>query len=491
MRGKILIVALLSLVVISCDEDKFLDRPPISETTDANFPESANDLLLATNSVYNTLRVWNFHEGGFPLLTLVSDDATKGSNPGDGVEVAPYDNFTFTADDGGLLRWWSTIYQGIRRANLVINTADDIEMDEDLKNRYLGEVRFLRGYFYGIMVRAWGDVPIVLEVNPTSDLSRSPKQQLLDEIIIPDLEFAIENLPEKSDYVTDDLGRATGGGAKALLARMHLFFGNFDEVETLTLEIINSGQYDLEPNFQDAFSEDFEYGQESIFEIGAIPLDAVQGGNQYANTFGIRGSPNRGWGFGRPAYPMLLDFGNDPRLDPTVIFLGETLGGVLTVGDANTPDTTMVNGSIVEIECYNQKVWVSGNDTQTSFGHNKRIIRYVDVLLMAAEALNENDNPTDALIYLELVRERARGGDAGVLPEVTTTNKSDLRDAIIDERRFELALEGHRFWDLVRTEKAESVLGPLGFVSGIHELFPIPESEVNISEGLITQNFGY
>lgn len=489
---KYTIIFSIIFILTACNEDEFLDRAPIAATTDATFPVSSNDLLLATNGTYNVLRIWNFHEGGFPLLNIVSDDMTKGSNPGDGAAIAPYDNFTNTADEGSMSRWWSTLYQGIRRANLVINYAAGIEINEALRNRYVAETRFLRGYFYSILIRAFGDVPIVLDVNPASDITRSPVQEIIDDIVVPDLEFAAQNLPEKSEYDVADNGRATRGAAKALLARIYLYFGDFTKVESLTLEVINSGQYDLEPNYSDAFSENFEYGQESVFEIGALGATFAEGGNQFANTMAIRSTPNRGWGFGRPAYSLLQDYGNDPRLDPSVIFLGEVLAGVETVGDASTPDTTYNStNDIVEIECYNQKIWVEGTDTQSAFGHNKRIIRYADVLLMAAEALNENGNPAEALVYLEMIRNRARGGDISVLPEITVTNKSQLRQAILEERRFELAMEGLRFWDLVRTGRAATVLGPFGFTEGIHEHFPIPQSEVNISEGAIIQNPGY
>ena len=110
---------MMLVIFFSCDEDDFLNRPPIAQTVEADFPRTADDALLAVNGIYNTLRIWNFHEGGFPVLSFVSDDLTKGSNPSDGIAIAPYDNFTYTADEGSMERWWSTLYQGIRRANLV------------------------------------------------------------------------------------------------------------------------------------------------------------------------------------------------------------------------------------------------------------------------------------------------------------------------------------------------------------------------------------
>ena len=169
--------------------------------------------------------------------------------------------------------------------------------------------------------------------------------------------------------------------------------------------------------------------------------------------------------------------------------MGETLDGVLIIGDGTTPDETLDEfNNVTEIECYNQKVWYPGTNTITQWGHNRRLIRYADVLLMAAEALNENDKPGEALIYLNRVRERAREGNSIILPDITETNKDLLRDIILNERRHELALEGHRFWDLIRSGKASTVLAPLGFVAGKHELLPIPQNEIDISQGTLIQN---
>ena len=147
------------------------------------------------------------------------------------------------------------------------------------------------------------------------------------------------------------------------------------------------------------------------------------------------------------------------RLDASVIFLGEVLDGIEILGDDATTDTTRVDGQIVEIECYNQKVWTPGTTAQESFGHNQRIIRYADVLLMAAEAANENGSPNVALNYLNQVRARARAGNTDILPDITATDQATLRLLIEDERNYELAFEGLRYWDLVRTDRASTILG--------------------------------
>jgi len=492
---RIIILFSIGLVftLLGCSED-FLEQPPRGSLTVGSFPATAQDASLAVNASYNSLREWQINTGGFPLLDMMSDEATKGSNPGDGSAIAVYDQFAHTATEGSIERWYKTLYQSVKRTNLVINEVPAIEMDPVLRDRYVAEARFLRAYFYSILVRAFGDVPLVTVTDPSLELGRTAVSEILETLIYPDLEFAINTLPPKSGYDPEDLGRATSGAAMALMARIKLFYGDFEAVEQLTGDIIASNEYELAPTHGDAFTAAGEHGAESVFEVSAKPLDFTNGGNQYANTQAVRGTPNRGWGFCRPDYVNLVSLYEanlDPRRESTIIFLNEEIDGIIIKGDASTPDTTTSGGQIVEIECYNQKVWYPGTDATSSFGHNRRIIRYADVLLMHAEALNENGKSQQALSFLNAVRQRAREGNSAILPDITDTEKSVLKEKILQERKFELALEGLRFWDLVRTGKAEGVLGPMGFITGKNEVFPLPQSEVDISQGRITQNEGY
>ena len=486
---KIYLSAFVMLLFVLAGCESFLDKEPQGALTQTTFPTSASDALLAVNATYGTMLDVSFHSGTFPILDIMSDDARKGSNPQDqSSEIGPYDNFTFTKTGDLLTSWWATLYMGIKRANVVIEKVPVIEMDVNLRNRYVAEAKFLRALFYFDLVRAWGDVPLILNTNPASNLERSPKADVYKQIK-EDLLSAIAGLDEKNSQPTAELGRATKGSAKALLAKVYLFDGDFVNAEKYALEVINSKHYGLEPLFVNASSVDGEHGIESVFEIGAIGLEAA-GGDQYANVQGVRGTPNRGWGFNRPTPNLRASFEEgDPRLKGTIIDLGDVIDGIIIVGDGTTPDVTRDNeGNILETECYNRKVWTPGNNVATQFGHNRRIIRYADVLLMAAEALNENNKPAEALIYLNDVRERARQGNNTILPDITTTDKNSLRNIILNERRHELALEGHRFWDLVRTNKAAEVLGPLGFVTGKNELLPIPQSEIDLSQGTLKQN---
>lgn len=495
MAMKITKVICFAAALTACTD--FLDKEPQGSLTQASFPTTASDALQATNAVYASLRNWFYNSGGYPILDIMSDDAYKGSNTNDQLStVGAYDNFTFSPTGDGLDRWWATLYEGIRWANVVIEKVPDIQMDTTLRSRYIGEARFLRGLLYFDLVRAWGGVPLVTTTTPPLHLGRSSVDEIYN-LILSDLKFSETRLPGKSQQPFTDIGRATVGAADAMLAKVYLFRKDFLNAENYALKVIQSGEYSLEPRFIDANGVDGNNGVESVFEVGALGVEDFEGGGaQYANTQGVRGSPNRGWGFNRPSVDLRKSFETgDPRLKGTIIDLGDTIDGVYIKGDPDPANDPVLivnnNGDTVNIQCYNRKVWAPGNDTPSQWAHHRRIIRYADVLLMASEALNENGKPTQALIYLNQVRARARGGNNSILPDVTVTDKDLLREKILLERRHELAIEGHRFWDLIRTGNAPSVLGHLGFITGKHELLPIHQSEIDISQGSLTQNPNY
>jgi starch-binding outer membrane protein, SusD/RagB family len=485
-------IAISSLLFSGCQ--KFLEKEPQGMLTQQVFPTTASDALQATNACYESIREWAYNSGGYPILDIMSDDASKGSNPSDqSSTIGAYNNFAITTTQDGLDRWWSALYVGVKYTNVVIEKVPAINMNTELRTRYIAEARFHRALIYFDFLRAWGGVPLVTTTTPPLKLPRASTEEVYS-LILDDLNFAADNLPEKNAYPAADKGRATKGAAKSLLARVYLFKHDFVNAEKYALEVINSGQYGLEQLYVNANGIAGQNGIESVYEVGALQVDGTEnGGNQYANTQGVRGNPNRGWGFNRPTIDLRSSFeAGDPRIKGTIIDLGDTIDGIAILGDPSTPDVTKDNqGNIVEIECYNRKVWIPGDDVTTQWGHHRRLIRYADVLLMAAEALNENNKPSDALIYLNLVRARARQGNNSILPDITTTNQAELRNIILDERRHELGMEGWRFWDLVRTGRAATVLGPLGFVEGKNELLPIPQSEIDISQGILTQNPNY
>lgn len=451
--------------------------------------------MSATNAAYQILREGAYHRGFYPIDDIMSDDARKGSNPGDqAAELLPYDTYDHTTTSVFTSTWWRALYQGIRRANLVIERVPRVEMEPSLKARYLAEGRFLRALFYFDLVRAFGEVPLITTSTPSPGAVRSPVEEVW-RLINQDLRIAIEGLDEKSGQPTSDYGRATVGAAQALLGRAYLYQEQYDSAAFFSLAVINSMEYDLEPDFDNVHSQDFEHGIESIFEIGGIgePGGTIAGANQYTLSQGVRGTPNRGFGFNRPSLDLINSFEtDDPRMESTVIFLGEVLDGIEIIGDPGTQDEVRdENDNLIEIETYNQKIWVPGTTVFSNQAHNRRLIRFAEVLLNAAEALNEEGRSAEALPYLNRVRERAREGNALILADILTTDQDQLRELILTERRHELALEGFRFWDVVRMGKGVEIFGSLGFQSGKHELLPIPQAERDITNGLLTQNPGW
>lgn len=494
IKSYISLFFLAALLLSSACED-FLEQEPLGDLSTESFYNSQSDAVLATNAIYNAYRAW-FVTGGFPIADIMSDDMVKGSSPQDGADLNLINNFAFTPSEGAFSNIWSALFVGVRRANIVLEEVPEIEMDESLKTRLLAEAHFLRAAFYFELARSYGDLPKVLSSNPERQLTRSPVEEIYNEIIIPDLQFAIENLPLKSEYDEADLGRATRGAAQGLLAKVYLFRGNYTEAQDLAEAVINSGEYALPATFAEEFAPTQVQGPGAVFELSAIRDNFANGGNQYGETQGVRGTvlvdgepTGKGWGFGRPTLDIINFYEEgDPRMDASVIFLGDTIYGEIVIGDGGTPDTTFTeNGEIEQLETYNQKVFMTGTQF-AQYGHNRKILRYSDVLLIAAEAANENGNTAQALDYLNQVRTRAFGSTNAA---VTETDQAALRQIIYDERRAELAFEGERFYDLVRTGRAAEVLGPLGFEENKNELFPVPQSEIDITEGAMSQNPGY
>ena len=160
------------IIVAGCTD--FLNKEPQGSLTQASFPTSASDALQATNAVYAAVRIWYYNSGGYPILDIMSDDAYKGSNTNDQLStVGEYDNFTFNTTGDGLDRWWATLFEGIKWANVVIEKVPGIPMDTTLRSRYIGEAKFLRALFYFDLVRAWGGVPLVTTTQPPLHLGRA------------------------------------------------------------------------------------------------------------------------------------------------------------------------------------------------------------------------------------------------------------------------------------------------------------------------------
>ncbi len=475
----------------ACENSDFLEVKPQGVINANNFFQTSDHAVWATNAIYNQLRTWDLTS--FPWLAMtdiVSDDATKGSFPADAQRISTFDDFTYDSRFPDEVRLsWRGHYQGIFRANIAIEGIPKVpKMDDALRARLIGEGKFLRAHFYFNLVRWFGDVPLILSPLNQDQFytqTRTPVAKVYEQII-KDLTEAAAVLPEKSKYAPADLGRITRGAAKGLLAKVYLTLKDFSNTEKLTLEVINSGEYTLLPDFNKIFLPEGENSSESVWEVQATALpDTYAGSTPWNMVQGVRGTPNLGWGFNLPSDDLVRAFERgDPRREATILEVGE----VLPDGSAVVEDNKEIEG-----ERYNQKAWTPPHALLQDNGpSNLRMLRYADILLMAAEALNENGKTQDALKFLNQIRARARG-TRNVLPNITLTDKSQLREAIWRERRVELAMEQQRWFDLVRTNRAATVMRATGknFVPGKHELFPIPATEIALSSGAIAQNPGY
>lgn len=478
-------------LIAGCKKD-FLDRKPKGQLTFDTFFETSEQAVQATNAIYANFRSWEMC--AFPwigLTDIISDDADKGSTANDALYLVEVDQFSFDATNEAFSGAWAGHFRTISRANIAIENIPNVAMDEQLKSRLIGESKFLRAYSYLRLVQWFGELPIISQPL-TEDEYFTQKRRPLSEVydfIEKDLLDAIAVLPEKSEYAAGDLGRATKGAARGILAKLYLVKRDFVKAEKYALEVVNSGEYSLQPKYSDNFLPVGENGVESVFEIGAVAIQAAvagPGSTPYNMIQGVRGVPNLGWGFNRPSDDLIAAYEvGDPRRQATIIYVGEVLPDGATIVQ-NNPD--ILNAR------YNQKAWVPDHPgLQDNGPGNLRLLRYADVLLVAAEALNENGKAGEALVYLEMIRQRARGNNNFILPEVTTTDQSELRDIIYHERRVELAMEQHRWFDLLRWGAAAEVMQADGrnFVAGKHELLPIPQTEIDLSGGNLRQNPGY
>ncbi len=491
---RILFFISIILFISSCTDD-FLDRYPKGRWHHANYTSNDSlDISILVESKlgqgYGKLRNFWFSWAGLAMNNYTTPDVEKGSTASDGGVIAEFKAMSYTAGSEPLRQYYTECYNAIYFANEALVLANSMADTANVKNRLMAESLFLRSLMYYRLAQAFGGVPYVDKVLSQTD--KTPARSSREEIwgyIESDLKWAAQNLPTRVQRnATGNSGRPTQNAAKALLAKVYMYQKHWSNVFAITSEIINSGDNDLSTPYAEIFTEAKEYGSESVFEVYCEqkPSEQIYMSSQHAQIQGFRGIPNLGWGFNAPSQVLMDAYeAGDPRKKASIIQDGDTLDGKKSKADA------------AGYKFFNRKAYVSlaernlfgrASDPQ-GYWSNIRIIRYADVLLMHSEAACELGNFTEALAKLEMVRERARGGNAAVLPKITTTNQSELRAKIHQERRIELAMEWERFFDLVRWDEAKDVIP--NFVVGKHELFPIPQTEIDKSEGLIIQNPGY
>ncbi len=459
-----------ALNISSCDD--FVEEVDIVNPT----AEESGDIFTPTQFVTGVYGRQTDFAYAFPYLALtemISDNSDKGSDPTDtGGDKDLFDGLTYTASSPSIEAMWTQWYKAIGRATLAIEYTNAYEGTNDAaKERLIGEVKFLRALNYFWLVRSFGDVPIqsvdLIDRAPAAEVYAYIEQDLMD---------AIAALPLKSDYLSPDLGRATKGAAQGLLAKVYLYQKKWQEAADMANTVKTSNQYALEPDYATIWRESTENGPESLFEVQARGEVPAHGVAQYSQTQGARGPEGWGWGFNTPSEDLLNAFntnGDSIRRDATIIFAGEVLfNGRQVSAAASNPR-------------YNEKAFSAANEGQGDTDKNIRVLRYAEILLIRAEALNELGQSAAALDPLNEVRERVN------LADITTTDQSALRNAIYLERRLELAMEHDRWFDLIRTGQASAVMTALGLpFQEKNQLYPIPTGQL-IQTPEMTQNPGW
>ncbi len=506
-----------TLMLTSCDS--WLLEPSPGVTKLADFYTVGQTAIQNTNAAYVPL-MWEYNSTYFPewfIGDVVSDDALKGGQSvGDMADVYDMENFKTNSNNGYLLDFYRAQYQGIARCNLPIQEipkmTPDSTMSGNVQNRLVGELKFLRAMYYFRLVRIFGGVPKVTEVIESSSNWKQPRatKEEIYSLILSDLEDANSKLWKKSEYSSTDLGRATKGAAQAMLLKVNLYMHNYSEAKRWGDSIMTSNEYDLVPNYADNFTLAGENGPESVFEIQYMEdptSDYGEGDGFTRGTFTVILTRSRssklggGWGFNKPTQNLYNEYeSGDPRRDATILNP--------TDAQIETPAQEIYLG-----DRYLNRKYAMMNDDGTFYKltHptrgpiNNKVIRYADVLLMYAEACCELNDLTPAKNALEKVRARARGSLA-ILPAFPygtfADNQDDLRKAIRHERRVELGMEGHRWFDLCRwgiakqvmdaykaTESAEAQAEMAPFIANKDELMPIPSKEIDLNP--MEQNPGY
>ena len=483
----------LSLLFSACDS--FLEENPASNLVSEQFFGSEADAVAAINAVYDPLDGGAIFDGNINYMNSVETDEAERGQYGSASEDF-YNAHNITTDDGVIASFWQANYIGINRANLVIKYVPEIEdIDSDVQARIIGEARFLRSLYYINLVMAFGDVPLVSE--PTESLSDLDKERTptakVYELIEEDLKDAELALPA-SYSSSGDIGRPTSGAASALLARAYLYQDKFGDARTAALKVINSGNYSLFQDYGDLLLPEKKNGVEHIFSVQFLDGEVESAIGRYYGVNIVGGHPAIDIPFslrGESSWQIERSFYNafPETYRKRITFLPTEIPQYDNEG--NLTDSFPIAPHTIK---YRDPGKVNNNNEEGD--NNFNVIRYGDVLLMFAEADNEVNGPTEeGVAALNLIRQRARGvgledeDDASVYPDIDEgeVTQSELRDIILDERKWELCFEGLRRWDLLRTDR---YLDTFDDVTEKNLLFPIPLREITANSNL-TQNSGY
>jgi len=479
MKKKIYISVCLFLILSSCSQS-FIDLIPVSSVTVDIIYKTDKDFSDALTATYTPIR--NQYQDFWMLADMRADDSWEEYPKNN--DQSYCDLFTLHSGHGIMNNTWQRYYQAIFRANTILRKIEDFdESSIPNKKRYIGEARFLRALCYFDLVRIFGAIPAVtldISVSEAYKTPRTPVESIYNDIIIPDFQAAESALP--ASYTGTNVGRPTTGAAKALLGRVYLTIKDFPKAESKLMEVTTMG-YELLPNFNDLFDYSNKRHKEYIYNIEY--QGGVNGGSVFTNSF-LPNFPEMATFFGvvgqglennNPTRALIAMFeDHDTRKEMTV----GIPGGYYNAAGEFRPLP------VFTCQTYTKK-YLTREPAREDSPADWKVIRYGDVLLMLAEAMNENGKTEQAIPYLNQIRKRA-----GVDEYPTTMNKAETFAAIEKERRLELSFEGVRWFDLVRWGKAYEVMSSKGMQPHMI-LYPIPLSQVQLinDPAILPQNPGY
>ena len=483
MKYSILSLLLAAVFVIGCKEE-FITKEFTNGVSEANFFKDAKDVEQSLTAVYDVIgQKGIYRESVFVLGSCPSDDIDeKTGDTGDyGFHFKNASDFRWFPDNPFSRARWYDAYKGIFRANTFLEKVPPVKMDETLKKQYLAEARFLRAVYYWNLVITFGDVPFftkVLTQPEYADLARTDKAVIYKQIE-DDMNAAI---PDLLPTASNPIGRVTKGAAMGFLGRIYLYQKKWQEAADMSQKVIALGQYRLVPNYISLFNGKAENSSESLMDFQAVGFAPGYFNDASENSIAAMWSPTIGWAnWYTPSEESKTLFVPGDIRRKSVMIMGATPADSIDVdgtGPKVFPTTPMrtqfFNNANVRKFLPEGKIMAQVDN----FDVNYPIIRYAEVLLNHAEALNELGRSADALVALNQVRARAK------VAAVTETNQASLRTIIQNERRVELVYEGHRFYDLARWGQLEEKLKKKGFIKGQHEYWPVPTAELDLMKEL-------
>jgi len=481
---------LLGAVAAGCTD---LDVANPNQPSTGTFWQTGNDAIAGINATYNALQNNGTYGRWYVFVGDLRSDIGRVQSPW--TDLSNFTKFTFVSTDFEVnSEVWRHTYEAIFRANQVIANVPGIQGNPALTGRVVGEAKFIRGLLYYNLVNFYGGgIPLVIEPSNPTDRPMPSTSAAVYAQIEKDLTDAIAALP--ATYAGGDVGRATSGAARALLGKAQLQQRKWAEASTTLAPLISSNQYDLVANYADNFTANNENNRESLFEVQFGDRTYLPNGLRGQNIAKMVGPCGPGFCDGRPTrwYFDQLNASKtttgaaDPRLNATLFY--NAPGQIVynrTFQDrypAGSP-----NANEVFFKKYGDYYLPGTTEQDWDSGINFRVIRFADVLLSQAEALNEQGQTAAAAVLLNRVRARAN------LAATTATSQAAMRDAILLERALEFGLEGQRHFDLLRHNRFDaSALARdpefSTFAPG-RQYLPIPQTEINLNSNIV-QNPGY